>query len=253
MKSGESLGLLIGYPLGLITGTISFLRSARMFHPCGKLVKAQVKNLNPSFLKLHPHVMIRFSSATWKYKEWPDVLGLSLRFSTNEYFSEKENGDDQDLLFASFKHPWQTPIGPLLTRFHDFFQNDLYAISPFEAGGEIVYFKITPHKTSVSEKNRDVTFSKNIEEHAVLRLWSKERKSAWQPLADITLEHSFELNQEELFFNPFRCGLKIYPRGFVHHLRIGTYKFSQKGRTIRHKFQHNLHHIFSLFTQHSRN
>ncbi|MFP5384903.1 MAG: hypothetical protein ACLGHN_02405 [Bacteriovoracia bacterium] len=234
MRIDERLGFILGYPLGIVTGTVSFFRNARMFHPCGELVRAQVKELNPSFLKLHPHVMMRFSSAIWKHKEWPDVLGITLRFGRNESFNEKVSEDDQDLLFASFKRPWQTPIGPLLTRYKNFFENDYYAISPFEVRGREIYLKISPVKTFHVKRKRETILKENVEKQAVLRMWFKEKNKPWKPLADLALAKSFKLDQKTLFFNPFNCGLKIYPRGFIHYLRKGAYRLSQDGRSFRH-------------------
>ena len=38
------------------------------------------------------------------------------------------------------------------------------------------------------------------------------------------------LDQEALRFFPFQAGLGLRPRGFLQHLRIGTYKLSQWAR-----------------------
>jgi len=228
-KLPDSLGFVCGFPLGILTGTISFIRNSRMFHPCGIIIKCRVKELDELYFP--PDGIMRFSSAWWKHKEWRDVLGVAIRF-----------GEVQDLLFASFKHPWQTPIGPFLTRYHDFFLNDYFAVSPFEVKGQKVYFKLMAEdfkdeKGSRSEKLRD-----NIG-HAKFILMMGDYKE-WHPVAEISLLEEIHLNQHKLKFDPFLNGLGIYPKGFIQYLRVGSYSFSQFGRSIRHVIKKVPHHIY---------
>lgn len=248
MKISEITGTILGYPLGIVTGTISFIRASRMFHPRGILVSGTVKNLNPEIIEFHPNVMVRFTSALWKNKVWPDVLGMTLRFSKEKEFRINPYEGDQDLLFASFAHPWQTPLGPLLTDFRDFFHNKFYAVSPFSLKNRKVIFRITLNPRF--EGRRSEIVQKNIEAHAGIKLWMKEGKSEWKPIADITFREELHLNQEFLKFNPFLDGLGIEPIGFIHHLRIGAYNFSQAGRSLRYRFQEMLHHLHDSFIIH---
>lgn len=248
MKTSELAGTILGYPLGILTGTLSFLRASRMFHPRGILVRGTVKSLAPEIIKLHPNVMVRFTSALWKNKVWPDVLGLTLRFSEEKQFGTTPIEGDQDLLLASFAHPWQTPIGPFLTNFRDFFQNKYYAVSPFHLKNQKVIFRIT--LAPVFDGKRSVIVEKNIMAHSGIKLWLKEGTSEWIPIADITLQEELHLNQELLRFNPFLDGLGIEPIGFVHHLRIGAYRFSQAGRGLRYSIQEMLHHLHDRFIVH---
>lgn len=236
----ERTGHITGHILGLTTGTISFLRAARMFHPRGTLVAGSVENLAPHFITFPPNVMVRFSSALWKNKIWPDVLGLTCRFSKEKNFSYSPANDDQDLLFASFKHPWQTPVGPFLTSHRDFFANSFFAVSPFNYQDGIYIFKITPHRYKVIDKRRPQKLHENIKSHAVWRLWMKKGKECWKEVADITLEEELLLDQEKLKFNPFLNGLQIYPRGFIHYLRIGAYRMSQSGRSLRYRLRQSI-------------
>lgn len=237
MKILEAAGTAAGYPLGLLTGSISFLRAARMFHPRGVHVLAKVRSLETT-IAFPPEALLRFSSAMWKKRNWRDVLGVAVRF-----------GDKQDLLFASFEHPWQTPVGPFLTRYKDFFQNAYYAVSPFRFQNETVYFKLTPHSWNEVQGTRNEILEANFQS-GVFRLWMRKKKGKWKPAADIHLQQEISLNEEELFFNPFLDGLGIQPAGFIHHLRIGSYMMSQKGRTCRHGIQKVLHHLHHRFIVH---
>lgn len=236
----EALGELIGYPVGLLTGAISFLRNARMFHPKGILTKAEVESLLPD-MPFTEKVLVRFSSALWKDREWKDVLGISLRFY-------RDKVPVQDLLFASFPYPWETPIGPFLTDHKDFFANTFYAVSPFEYQGEKMKFKITFSDTCQGE-NRHEKLMYGIHHHHYLILWKGDDKN-WTQVARIRLLKEIALDQEDLRMAPFLNGLGIKPVGFIHYLRIGAYRFSQKGRALRRGRKEVVHKIDDRFILH---
>lgn len=233
MKLIESLGWLLGYPLGLFTGSVSFLRGARMFHPSGVIVAADVHSLT-SEIQFPNKALVRFSSAWWKNKEWMDVLGVSIRFGANGK-SVLAQPEEQDLLFASFERPWQIALGPFITDFHDFFYNDYFSVSPFLFKKALVEFKLTPSFYHTVTGTRKERLLQDIVDNAELRLWMRKiPEQEWFAIAVIKLSEELLLNQEELKFNPFQNGLNIYPRGFIQHLRIGSYRLSQLGRSYRH-------------------
>lgn len=227
-------GTILGYPLGLITGTVSFLRNSRMFHPTGILVKAEIKNLAPSVIKFPTNSLMRFSSAWWKNKEWIDVLGISIRF-TEELRDENPRKSDQDLLFATIIALWEMPFAPFVTMYKDFFKNNYYAVSPFIVNGDLVYFKLTTMTSKEMSDKRITILKENIHQHAVFQLWMRRSHEVWIPIAEMTLLHELNLDQSRLRFNPFLNGLNIRPYGFVHHLRIGAYRLGQLGRSLRHR------------------
>ncbi len=227
-KIPDVLGTILGYPLGLLTGSISFLRNARMFHPNGIVIKCSVKSEGE--ISFPEDAILRMTSAMWKKKEWRDVLGISIRF-----------GGIQDLLFASFKHPWQTPFGPFLTKYHDFFYNDYFAVSPFEVNGKIVYFKLQAEDFKDINGSREEKLRSNIGFAKMILLMGRDKE--WSRVAEISLLEEIIIDQEELRMSPFRTGLDINPKGFVHHLRIGSYKFSQFGRGLRHVIKKVPHHV----------
>lgn len=181
-------------------------------------------------MKFPENAMIRFSSAMWKNKEWRDVLGVSIRF-----------GEIQDLLFASFNHPWQTPIGPFLTKYHDFFLNDYFAVSPFIVNGKKVYFKLQAEDFKIYDGSRNEKLRKNIGHSKLILMMGKEKE--WTQIAEVSLLEEIQIDQEQLRMNPFRAGLGIHPKGFIQHLRIGSYRFSQFGRGLRHLIKEMPYHV----------
>ena len=83
---GERLGAIAGWLWSPMTGTISLVRRARMFHPEGALYRAEVEPVRetpwPDVAKrLAGPALARLSSAWWRRgRELPDALGLALRF-----------------------------------------------------------------------------------------------------------------------------------------------------------------------------
>lgn len=246
----EKSGCILGYPLGAVTGTISFLRASRMFHPKGIIALARVENLKPDLISFHPNVLVRFTSAMWKYKTWPDVLGITMRFSQEENFTERHKPLDQDLLCVSFPHPWQTPIGPFLTNFRNFFSNTYYAVSPFSYQEDLWIFRLTLEDKRPEYADRSQHIRENIQNGGVIWLWMKQGKEDWIRVSRITLLKEVFLDQEKLYFNPFQNGLNLHPRGFVHHLRIGSYRASQAGRSFRYAIQKIFHHVHNRLIIH---
>lgn len=239
MKILNFAGTICGYPLGVLVGAISFIRNSRMFHPEGMVIRGEVKNLWKEKVNFPEECFLRFSSAWWKYKEWRDVLGIAIRF-----------GEKQDLLFASFKHAWQTPIGPMLTRYHDYFENHFYAVAPFTLNNDVVFFRLTPHEFKKYDGPREQRLIKNIKDHAKFRLYIKMKNQEWTPLAEITLLELIDMDQRTLRFNPFLCGLNIYPEGFIQHLRIGVYRLGQFSRLLRKPVKKVPHHFNDRFVVH---
>lgn len=235
MNPSELTGKILGYPLGLIPLVISFLRDARTFHPQGIVMSGRVNTVENSLFPLHPHVMIRFSGALWKKSTiLPDVLGIAIRFSENQVKTPMPHQQDQDLLFATIRHPILTPVGPITTRYKRFQNNTFYAVSPFTYKEKKVKFKLTLENFKETDQGRNQNLLSNTESDASLRLWTKEKHRPWKCIADINLMKVLSIDQQELCFNPFRTGLNIKPKGFVHHLRYAVYPMSQFGRHLRH-------------------
>jgi hypothetical protein len=223
----EKVGYISGFALGIITGAVSIIRQSRTFHPRGLLFKCEVDST-----AFPPHALIRFSSAWWKKHEIRDVLGIAIRFMDSPPSQTEVKQTDQDLLFATIKYPWQTPIGPLLTHYHDFFENIYYAVSPFlNQFQEVVKYRLITHSSSTNKGSRDDKLKASVEKEGPIFVLEEKKISdeikGWKEVATIRVKEEIHLDQEALRFNPFNTGNNIIPLGFVHHLRIGPYFLSQ--------------------------
>lgn len=221
MNRAERLGKIVGYILGVFTALISFIRSSRMFHPVGLLFEAHVKSS-----RFPTHAMVRLSSAWWKENEWPDALGVAIRFSQHKIHNVNPLKDDQDLLLVSFSEAWQTPFSPFITDQKDFLKNEYFSVGLFEVNGETVRYKLVPHEPPAIKGTRSEKLLEAVlAGEACFVLYENGKE-----VAVIKLMRTLHFDQEALRFNPFQNGLGIRPRGFLQYLRIGTYRLSQWAR-----------------------
>ena len=215
----EKIGLIHGYILGFFTGLISFLRSSRMFHPRGVVFGAEVDS------KFLPEkALVRFSSAWWKNKEWPDALGISIRFH--------EDNKIQDLLFASFSSPLLLFISPFITNFKDYLENMYYGVGFFQRDGRIVKYQIHPIRTEKIQGSRKQRLEHDyLQGETTLELLEEDQETKESKvIASIRLVERLEIDQEQIRFSPFRNDFNILPRGYLQYLRVGAYKLSQWAR-----------------------
>src|SRR5262245_6871606 len=132
---------ILGRTLGLLLAPVSLARRARMFHTEGVLYRAEAvaRSPSPAAQRLEGPALLRFSGAWWRRRQWPDVLGIAVRFCASASASAGTGAEpcaetapgDQDLIFATVRRPWTAPLAPLSTRVHDYLANDYYGVSPF--------------------------------------------------------------------------------------------------------------------------
>jgi hypothetical protein len=258
MAFGDWLGRTLGAPLGAVTGVVAGLRRARMFHPEGFVFQARMtpwKALssihpdaaaNPEAFLLHRALkkvaervegagLVRLSSAWWRNgKEWVDALGLAVRLQREPSVDSVAHEGDQDLLFATIRFPWTTLLAPFSTQVHDFLANDYYAVSPFEVPelGRVQWRLVSAGPELLEGSRPERLRAAVCEGRARFRLDLKtlRPRSGWLPVASLKLLDEVKLDQAELRFSPFRTGRHIEPRGFVHALRLWTYRTSQAAR-----------------------
>jgi hypothetical protein len=221
------------------------LRHARLFHPDGITYRAEVKecpareSLRPLAVRLAGPALVRLSSALWRgQREWPDVLGLAVRLRSEETVTEQPSEGDQDLLFATVRSAWTLGFAPLTTDTHDWLENDYYAVSPFQVS------ELGRAKLRITSSRADAPGDTRVEKleaalHAgqarfTLEVFPRRGEAAgrWHPLAELRLVEQVTLNPATLRFWPFRNGRGLQPVGFVHSLRIPTYRQSQQARAL---------------------
>ncbi|AKF10873.1 hypothetical protein DB32_008022 [Sandaracinus amylolyticus] len=222
------------------------MRRARMFHPRGIALRADVRpraRLAPWDTiaeRLRGPALVRLSSAWWKHGEIKDVLGIAIRFTRSERISPRPGPGDQDLLFATIRRPWTMPFAPLTTRVHDFFANEYFAVSPFEVhGAGTVEWRLVPDgaidEGATREEKLAIAIARGharfvLEARPYRRLIDLGRHRHWHPVADVVLLERVTIEDEMLRFDPFRAGRGIRPAGFVQSLRRATYAASQWAR-----------------------
>ena len=221
--------------LAPLTGTLSLLRRARMFHPEGAVYRAEIAVLAGPFpglgRRLEGQALARFSTALWRGgSEWMDALGVALRLGADP--SATPRPGDQDLLFATIQHPWTMPFAPLTTEQHDFLANDYFAVSPFDVAGvgrgKLRLVASRPRR--LLSRGRGERLDEAVARgEAALRLEVRTAKR-WEPVALLRILKRADIDQEALRFSPFRDGKGLTPRGFVHGLRRATYRISQWAR-----------------------
>jgi hypothetical protein len=245
MSFSEELGRVIGGIWAPAVRVGATLRHARILHPEGITYRAEVRvvtpreSLQPVASRLAGSALVRLSTALWRgQREWPDVLGLAVRLRSEEAVTEEASPGDQDLLFATVRSPWTLGLAPFSTDTHDWLENDYYAVSPFHVNGlgraklrAVASHADAPGQTRVerleaARRTGQARFTFEV------RPLKGESAGRWYPLVELRLLEQVELEPATLRFWPFRNGRGITPVGFVHSLRIPTYRQSQEARTL---------------------
>lgn len=217
-------------------GATSRVRRSRMFHPRGMILRGDVRALPGEARELGERLsgwlLLRFSGAWWKEHEWPDVLGCALRFRRSGQVTAVPDADDQDLLLATIRSPWTTPLAPLSTRQHDFLDNDYFGVSPFDVTSAArVKFRLRPAKIPAAGSTRVAKLNDALERGPVLLtlgVRSQKLGAIYVPCAEITLREQVALDDDALRFDPFRSGRGVRPVGLVHNARSATYAASRR-------------------------
>lgn len=244
MRILEALGRVVGGIWAPSIALGSLLRNARLFHPDGIVRWARVEPIAKDGMlgdfakRLEGPALVRLSSGWWRNeKEWPDVLGIAIRFVDSKNIQvQNPAARDQDLLFATILRAPMLPIAPLFTNVHDFLANDYYALAPFSIQGlGRVKFRLVPMRLpSDAGTRREKLEARIAAGSAVLHLELKISKlgAKWREVALIEIREKACVDQEALAFHPFRSGRGIVPVGAVHMARAATYKASQWAREL---------------------
>lgn len=251
MSLTEDFGRAVGVLSSPLVRAGSALRQARVFHPDGLTCRAEVtplavpRPLAPVVARLTGSALVRLSSAFWRRRrEWPDLLGLSVRLHAGGDVTGAPSPDDQDLLFATIRRPWTLGFALLTTDTHDFLHNDYYAVAPFEVEGlGRAQLRVMSLRSKDSEGSSGARAGASRDERLKAALHADrarfrfevladegETAGRWTPLAELRLVEEVTVDPATLRFQPFRTGRGFKPVGFIHALRLPTYKHSQEAR-----------------------
>lgn len=253
MTDRKDLGLALGEALGVLLaplfGVGSLIRRARFLHPDGVVYRARVTPaaaptgaLGALAGRLGPAALVRLSAGWWRRgKEWPDALGVTLRFQSDP--GAPPGPEDQDLLTATIPLPALTPFAPLWTDVHDFLNNMYYGTAPFWVEGVgRRRLRLRPQAPSPPRGDRAARLAAAAAQgEAVLTLEAATAVlGPWEPVVTVQLQERLDsdrdtrsaavIDQEALRFSPFRDGKGITPAGFVQGLRRAAYAASQAAR-----------------------
>lgn len=236
----QASGVAAGAALAPLAAFGSAVRRARVFHPRGTVLWGSVVPINGEEpwqglgVRLSGSALVRFSGAWWKEKQWLDVLGCAVRFTSASTPSIEPRDGDQDLLLATVRIPATTLLAPLTTHVDDYLRNAYFGVSPFSAPG-VGRIKLRLRATAPAPiaASRGEGLAIAVAQNPIrMRL---EARPAWplaayRPIAEIELTEHLQLDQEQLSFDPYRTGRELEPAGFVHAMRIPVYAASRKGR-----------------------
>jgi hypothetical protein len=244
MRIGEALGRIVGGIWAPWAALGSLARNARLFHPDGVVYWAHVEPITQDGMygefaqRLRGPALVRLSSSWWRgEKEWPDILGIAMRFvNTKSAKVQPATSADQDLLFVTVRRSLLFPFAPFLTNTHDFLANDYHALLPFAVDdiGRVKLRLKTMRIPTQPGKRRDKLAARVEAGTAVLRIEMRPTKlgAKWREVATIDIREKAVVDQKSLAFHPFRSGRGIVPVGAIQMIRAAVYPASALGRQL---------------------
>ncbi|MGC4118011.1 MAG: hypothetical protein QM765_26365 [Myxococcales bacterium] len=243
MELANKAGRVAGLVLAPLTAAGARARKSRLFHPTGLVFRATVQPIAGADVDsglsqaLAGPALVRLSAAWWKAREWPDVLGVAIRFRRSETLAPERLEGDFDLLLATVRSPWTTLLAPLSTYQHDFFANDYYGVSPFRAEGRevVVALRLVPeHRPHWTEGDRYQRLDRAVAQRAAtFRLEERAgRRGLWRPTANLTLLERVPVDDARLRFAPWIAGRGLQTVGFVQAMRPAAYQLAQAARGL---------------------
>jgi hypothetical protein len=233
-------GLVGGAALAPLTALGSYVRRSRLFHPCGICLRGEARPVEGADAfqdagsRLAGRVLVRFSGAWWKSRQWPDVLGCALRFTGEGPLGGAPRASDQDLLLATIRNPLTTLLAPVSTNVDDYMSNAYFGVSPFQIAPKIrVKLRLSPLQTTPSADTRDKRILRALAcgPLALMLEARPDRLGArYRPVARIEFVERVDLDERALRFDPFATGRGFVPTGLVHALRVASYAASRRAR-----------------------
>lgn len=241
----EGVGEVLGWAVSPAAAVASAARRARVFHPVGTVLRAEVTALPGAALVAVPDLggpaLVRLSGALWKRAErLPDTLGCAVRIGPpGRPPALLPAPGDQDLLFATIPSAALLLVSPLLTDVRDYLTNVYPALGEFEVeGGARVELRLRPLEAAPARRGGRTArllaavdagaAALAIEARAVGP--SRRADDDWTPVAAVRLLEALDHDPPGLAFDPFQAGRGVTPRGLVHAMRRAPYAASQRAR-----------------------
>lgn len=234
----EAAGRAAGWLLAPAVALATRVRGARLLHAEGQTYTADAvphpgeRRLSPLAERLAGAALVRLSAAVWRGREWPDVLGLGLRFFGRPKARPDAQGI-QDVLLATAPSLLQLPLGFVTTDPHDFLANRYNGLAGFDVDGvgRVQLRASWPSPSPAGRGRFDRLMSAVVTERAQLALdLRSESDEQWTRLLSVKLRVPAALDESRLRFSPFNDGGGLRPAGFIQALRVGPYRAGQDAR-----------------------
>ena len=240
-KVAEAAGRFGGVLLSPAVAIATRLRGVRLLHAEGQTYTADAfadageLRLRPLAERLSGAALVRLSAALWRGREWPDILGLSLRFFGRPKVRPDATGI-QDLLLATAPSVAGLPLGFVTTDPHDFLANRYNGLAPFDLDGAgHVSLRAGWHQPAPAGNSRfERLMAAVVTERAEMLLELRaEAAPRWTSLLRIRLRVPTLFDDRTTRFSPFNDTAGLRPTGFVHALRRAPYSAGQEASGAR--------------------
>ena len=223
VAAGDLGGLVLSRAVALATrlGGVRLLHAEGQTYTADAFAEPGESHMRPLAEELSGAALVRLSAALWRGREWPDVLGLSLRFFGRPK-ARPDAGGVQDLLLTTAPSFLGLPLGFLSTDPHDFLANRYNALAPFEARhvGSVRVRAAWRQPSPRGSDRFERLMAAVVTERAELSLELQSRDSGdWVRLLRIRLRVPTQLDECRSRFSPFHEGAALRPVGFVQALR----------------------------------
>ncbi len=224
---GTAAEPLVGRALAPFRALAAGLRAVRVFHRDGQTYMAQARvrtrerRLLAVAARLEGAALVRLSAALWR-REWPDLLGLGVRFFGH---GRARPGAPavQDLLLASAPSLLRAPLALLSTDVHDFLANRYHGIGSVAVDGlgpaRVRARWRTPSPAGADRLDRLTAAVAEDLAEALVEVQPR-RSQEWLPLVAVELRIPAAVADEELRLSPFNDRGGLHPLGLLQALRF---------------------------------
>lgn len=204
------------------------VRGVRVLHREGQtyMGRAEVNTRERRLLavaaRLEGAALVRLTAALWRRREWPDLLGLGIRFF-GRGGAPPHAPALQDLLLTSAPSLLGLPLGLVSTEVHDFLANRYHGLGRVEVDGlgpaRLRARWRTPSPAGVDRLDRLTAAVAEDLAQALLEL-QPEGSAGWLPFLAVELRLPVAVEDGELQLSRFNDRGGLHPRGLLQALRF---------------------------------